>query len=245
MFDFSGQKVLVTGASGGIGEEIVKYFSNCNAVVGLSARNVEKMEKLQKELKNSSFIYKCDLSNVEEVETLFDKADEEMGGVDILICNAGITKDNLSMRMSNEEFDSVLNVNLKSTFILNRNAIKKMMKRKYGRIINITSVVGFTGNAGQANYCASKAGIVGMTKAICQEVASRNITVNCVAPGFIETPMTDVLNEEQKNKILNTIPMKTMGKPSDIANAVLFLASKESSYITGQTLHINGGMFLG
>jgi 3-oxoacyl-[acyl-carrier protein] reductase len=185
------------------------------------------------------------LSDFAQVEALFDRAEELAGGqIDILVCNAGITKDNLILRMKNEDFDSVIDVNLKSTFILNRNAIKKMMRRKWGRVINIASVVGVTGNPGQCNYVASKAGMIGMSKSMAAEVASRGITVNCVAPGFIESPMTEALNDTQKEAILNKIPAGKMGGANDIANGVAFLASDEAAYITGTTLHINGGMFM-
>lgn len=241
---FSGQNVLITGASGGIGEATTKLFSKLGANVGLSARNVDKLNQLSKSLPNTNYIFECDLENIDEVEKLFDEAESKMGNIDILICNAGMTKDGLSMRMSNEDFDKVLNVNLKSTFILNRNAIKKMMKRKFGRIVNISSVVGIMGNAGQVNYVASKAGLIGMTKSMALEVAGRGITMNCVAPGFISTPMTDILSEEQKNKILNSIPMNRMGSAEEIAHSITFLSSKEASYITGQTLHVNGGMLM-
>jgi len=244
MFNFEGKKVLITGATGGIGKAIAESFSNAKAIVGLSGRNEDKLKELLAELPNKSFIFKCDLSNEEDVMSLFDKADAEMGGVDIIVCNAGITKDGLAMRMKNEDFDTVLNVNLRSTFILNRSAIKKMMKRRYGRIINIASIVGVMGNPGQANYVASKAGMIGMSKSIASEVASRGITINCVAPGFIATPMTDVLTDDQKSKMTTNIPMGKMGSPKDIANGIMFLASEEASYITGQTLHINGGMIM-
>lgn len=244
MFNLEGQKVLITGATGGIGSTTAKSFAKQGAIVGLSGTNKAKLEKLASEISTKTFIYECNLSNDECLSELFDKADTEMDGIDILVCNAGITKDNLAMRMSNEDFDNVLNINLRSSFILNRNAIKKMMKRRYGRIINISSIVGVMGNAGQANYCASKAGLIGMSKAIAMEVASRGITINCVAPGFIETPMTAVLTEEQKNKMLAEIPMGRMGQAEEIANTIIFLASKEASYITGQTLHVNGGMLM-
>ncbi|MDR0571401.1 MAG: 3-oxoacyl-ACP reductase FabG [Rickettsiales bacterium] len=242
MLDFSGQNVLITGASGGIGESTVKLFSKLGANVGLSARNLDKMKQLSSGLEGKNFIFQCDLGDAKQTEELLDKVEAEMGKIDILVCNAGITKDNLSIRMTNEDFDEVLNVNLKSTFILNRNALKKMLKARYGRIVNITSVVGVSGNAGQANYVASKAGLIGMTKSMAVEVAQRGITMNCVAPGFIETAMTDILTEEQKKKILETIPVGRMGSPQDIANAICFLASKEAAYITGQTIHVNGGM---
>lgn len=244
MLDFTGQKVLITGATGGIGSKTAELFSKQGAIVGLCGRNKDKLNDLSSKLPNKSFIFPCDLSNIEEVEKLFETADTEMGGIDVLVCNAGITKDTLAMRMSNDDFENVINVNLKATFILNREAIKKMMKRKYGRIVNISSVVGVAGNPGQANYVASKAGMIGMSKSIAMEVATRGITVNCIAPGFIETPMTDVLTDDQKNKILSGIPMGKMGQAEDIANSIVFIASKEASYITGQTIHVNGGMLM-
>ena len=244
MLDFTGQKVLITGATGGIGSKTAELFSKQGAIVGLCGRNKDKLNNLSSKLPNKSFIFPCDLSNIEEVEKLFETADAEMGGIDVLVCNAGITKDTLTMRMLNDDFENVINVNLKATFILNREAIKKMMKRRYGRIVNISSVVGVAGNPGQANYVASKAGMIGMSKSIAMEVATRGITVNCIAPGFIETPMTDVLTEDQKNRILSGIPMGRMGEPEDIANSIIFIASKEASYITGQTIHVNGGMLM-
>ena len=244
MLDFTGQKVLITGATGGIGQKTAELFAKQGAIVGLCGRNRQKLDQLASAIGGKTFSFVCDLENSEEVEKLFEMADKEMEGIDILVCNAGITKDTLSIRMSTEDFEKVIDVNLKASFILNREAIKKMIKRRYGRIVNISSVVGVMGNAGQANYVASKAGLIGMSKTLAMETASRGITVNCVAPGFIETAMTDVLTEEQKNKIIGGICMCRMGKPEDIANAILFLSSKEASYITGQTLHVNGGLLM-
>lgn len=246
MFELKGKTALVTGATGGIGYEIAKNFISAGANVVISGTREERLQEIQKEFGEERCKYvKCNLSEESQVEALFDNAEELSGGqLDILVCNAGITRDNLALRIKNEDFDDVINVNLRSTFILNRNAIKKMIRRKYGRIINIASVVGFTGNPGQCNYVASKAGMVGMSKSFAQEVASRGITINCVAPGFIETPMTGILNEKQQDGILSSIPMNKMGKPEDIANGVTFLASDGASYITGQTLHINGGMLM-
>lgn len=243
MFNLSGKKVLITGATGGIGASIAKVFSSSGATVGLSGTKEEKLKELATTLSGPTHSFPCNLSDIAQVEGLIELAEQTMGQVDILVCNAGITKDNLVMRMKNEDWDEVLNVNLKSTFILNREAIKKMLRRKNGRIINIASVVGFTGNPGQVNYVASKAGMVGMSKSFAKEVASRNITVNCVAPGFITSPMTETLTDAQKQGILSSIPSGKMGSADDIAYGVAFLASDEASYITGQTLHINGGMF--
>lgn len=244
MFNLQGKKALVTGATGGIGGAIAKQLSDAGATVVLSGTKEEKLKELSSTLKGENFILPCNLSNFEEVEALFDKAEALAGQIDILVCNAGITKDGLAIRMKNEDWDDVLNVNLKSTFILNRNAIKKMMRRKYGRIINISSIVGVSGNPGQANYVASKAGMIGMSKSFALEVASRGITINCIAPGFIASHMTDVLTDAQKQGILASIPKGEMGTPENIASGAVFLASDEASYITGQTLHINGGMLM-
>ena len=244
MFELTGKNALVTGATGGIGSAIAKALAAQGAKLVLSSTKEEKLQELANEIGGDVKYIACNLSDVAAVDALFDKAEELLGQIDILVCNAGITKDNLILRMKNEDFEQVIDVNLKSTFILNRNAIKKMMRRKYGRIINIASVVGVTGNPGQANYVASKAGMIGMTKSMAQEVASRNITINCVAPGFITSPMTDVLTEAQKEGILSKIPAGKMGDSSDIAKGVAFLASEDAAYITGHTLHVNGGMFM-
>lgn len=244
MFSLENNVALITGATGGIGEHIARVFHQNGAKVILSGRNEEKLKKLVEELGENSQYLICDLASNEQVSTLIDDAHKIHGKLDVLICNAGVTKDGLLLRMKDEDFDSVIDTNLKSTFILNRNAFKKMMKARYGRIINIASVVGVTGNAGQANYVASKAGMIGMSKSVAQESASRGITVNSIAPGFIQTAMTDELNDKQKESILKNIPLGRMGLPEEIAASALFLASKEASYITGQTLHVNGGMLM-
>ncbi|WP_313522358.1 3-oxoacyl-[acyl-carrier-protein] reductase [Shinella sp.] len=242
MFDLSGRKALVTGASGGIGEEIARILHAQGAIVGLHGTRVEKLETLANEFGERVQIFPANLSDRAEVKALGEKAEAELGGVDILVNNAGITKDGLFVRMSDEDWDAVLEVNLTAVFRLTRELTHPMMRRRYGRIINITSVVGVTGNPGQANYCASKAGMIGFTKSLAQEIATRNVTVNCVAPGFIESAMTGKLNDKQKEAIMGAIPMKRMGTGTEVASAVAYLASSEASYMTGQTLHVNGGM---
>jgi len=242
MFNLNGKKALITGASGGIGATIAKALHQQGAIVALSGTRREALDKVAQELKERVYVLPCNLKNAEEVENLIPQAEGVMEQVDILVNNAGITRDNLMMRMKDDEFSEVIDVNLGATFRLMRAALKGMMKRREGRIINITSIVGITGNPGQANYCASKAGVIGMSKSLAQEIASRGITVNCVAPGFIQTPMTDVLPEAHKEILLTTIPQGRMGLPEEIAAGVAFLASAEAAYITGQTLHINGGM---
>jgi len=244
LFDLEGKKALITGASGGIGKEIAKVLIEHNAEVCISGRNHEELNALKKSLGMKCHVVTCDLSKKDEIIELIKKADEFMGYIDILVNNAGITKDNIFLRMSENEWEDVLNVNLNSTFNILKLITKGMVKRKYGRIINISSVVGVTGGAGQVNYSASKAGLIGLTKSLSQEIATRNITVNCIAPGFIETPMTEKLDDKRKDAILNSIPMNRIGKPKDLSSAIIFLASKESSYITGQTLHINGGLYM-
>ena len=244
MFDLEGKKALITGASGGIGKEIAKVLIEHNAEVCVSGRNYEELNALKKSLGKKCHLVTCDLSKKDEIIELVKKADEFMGYIDILVNNAGITKDNIFLRMSENEWEDVLNVNLNSTFNILKLITKGMVKRKYGRIINISSVVGVTGGAGQVNYSASKAGLIGLTKSLSQEIATRNITVNCIAPGFIETPMTEKLDDKRKDAILNSIPMNRIGNPKDLSSAIIFLASQESSYITGQTLHINGGLYM-
>ena len=242
MFSLSGKKALVTGASGGIGGAIAKALHAQGADVSLSGRNVEALEKLAAEIGDRCHVLPGDLGTAEAADALIKSAEEKMGQVDILVNNAGLTKDGLFMRMKDEDWQVVQDVNLTAPFRLIRAAVRGMMKRRFGRIINITSVVGVTGNPGQANYCASKAGMIGMSKSMAAEVASRGITVNCVAPGFIATAMTEALNEEQKAKINATIPAGAMGTSEDIATSVVYLASDEAKYVTGQTLHVNCGM---
>ncbi|MBB4508185.1 3-oxoacyl-[acyl-carrier-protein] reductase [Rhizobium johnstonii] len=242
MLDLSGRKALVTGASGGIGEEIARLLHRQGAIVGLHGTRVEKLEALAADLGERVKIFPANLSDRDEVKALGQKAEADLEGVDILVNNAGITRDGLFVRMSDEDWDSVIEVNLTATFRLTRELTHPMMRRRYGRIINITSVVGVTGNPGQANYCASKAGMIGFTKSLAQEIATRNVTVNCVAPGFIESAMTGKLNDKQKEAIMGAIPMKRMGTGGEVASAVAYLASSEAAYMTGQTLHVNGGM---
>ena len=242
MLDLTGRKALVTGATGGIGEEIARMLHAQGAIVGIHGTRVERLEALAAELGDRVKIFPADLSNREEVKALAEKAEAELEGVDILVNNAGITKDGLFVRMSDEDWDKVLEVNLTSVFRLTRELTHPMMRRRFGRIINITSIVGVTGNPGQANYCASKAGMIGFSKSLAQEIATRNVTVNCVAPGFIESAMTGKLNEKQTEAIMGAIPMKRMGTGKEIASAVTYLASNEAGYVTGQTIHVNGGM---
>ena len=242
MFDLTGKTALVTGASGGIGADIARALHKAGATVGLSGTRTGPLEALAAELGSRAHVLPCNLSDPAAVEGLVKQATEAMGSVDILVNNAGITKDGLAMRMSDEDWQSVIDVNLTATFRLCRAAIRGMMKARWGRIVNISSVVGQTGNAGQVNYAASKAGMVGLSKSLAAEVASRGITVNCVAPGFIETAMTDKLNDQQKAGILTAVPAGRMGTASEIAAAVLYLASQEAGYVTGATLHVNGGM---
>lgn len=242
MFSLEGKNALVTGATGGIGEAIARVLHAQGASVSLSGTRAEKLEELASDLGERAFVTPANLSDREAVGGLLAAAEEKMGSVDILVNNAGITRDNIFMRMKDEEWDQVLEVNLTSGFHLCRAAIKGMMKRRSGRIIGVTSVVGVTGNPGQANYAAAKAGMIGMYKSLAREVASRNITVNTIAPGFIETAMTDALNDKQKESILANVPAGRLGTSVEIASAALYLASDEAAYMTGQTLHVNGGM---
>ena len=244
MIDLKGKKVLVTGASGGIGKAIAMQLSSSGADLCLTGRNKSELENLQKTIGGNCQIIISDLSNSEGINNLSDQAQEIMGQIDILVNNAGITKDNLFMRMSEDDWNEVININLNSIFKLTKQLIKGMIKRRYGRIINITSVIGVSGGAGQSNYSASKAGIIAMSKSLAQEVGSRSVTVNSIAPGFIETNMTAELSDDRKEDILRSISVGRLGKPDDIAGAVCFLASDKASYITGQTIHINGGMLM-
>jgi 3-oxoacyl-[acyl-carrier protein] reductase len=244
MSKFDDKKVLITGASGGIGEEIARKFHESGAEITISGTREEKLKELAEKLGGKVHVVPANLKDKDSIKKLAVTAEERMGKIDILICNAGITKDNLSMRMSEEDFEEVIQVNLTSTFILIKAVMRGMMKNRHGRILTIGSIVGTMGNPGQANYVASKAGVAGLVKSIAAELASRGITANNIAPGFIETAMTGKLNEDQRNKMLAAIPMGKFGNPRDIANLASFLASDEASYITGQTIHINGGMLM-
>ena len=242
MFKLNGKNALVTGASGGLGKAIAESLHAQGATVRLAGRNREALDTLAKQLGSRAHVIVGDLSSAEAADKIMQDAETAMGSVDILVNNAGLTRDTLALRMNDEMWQNVIDVNLTAAFRLSRSAIKGMMKRRWGRIISIASIVGVTGNPGQANYAASKAGLIGMSKALAQEVGSRGITINCVAPGFIQTAMTDALNEEQKAKLTERIPAQRLGQPDDIAAAVVYLASLEASYVTGQTLHVNGGM---
>jgi 3-oxoacyl-[acyl-carrier protein] reductase len=243
MFDLSGMTALVTGASGGLGSAIAKALAAQGARLAVSGSNVEKLQNVRSGLDGDHVALACNLSDGAAVDQLVPQAVEALGGkLDILVNNAGVTRDNLLMRMKDEEFEEVIRINLEAAFRLMRAAAKPMMKARFGRIISVTSVVGVTGNPGQANYVASKAGLIGMTKAVAQELASRNITVNAIAPGFMASAMTDALNDQQRAGILSRIPMGAMGSGDDIGAACVYLASKEAGYVTGQTLHVNGGM---
>jgi 3-oxoacyl-[acyl-carrier protein] reductase len=242
MFDLSNRVALVTGASGGLGSAIARALHKQGAKVVLSGTRREALDVLAAELGEGAFVVVCNLSDKDAVEKLVPEAEALAGPLDILVNNAGVTRDGLFLRMKDEDWETVLTVNLTSAFRLSRSVLKGMMKRRYGRIVNITSIVGVTGNGGQANYAASKAGLIGMSKSLAAEVASRNVTVNCVAPGFIASPMTEVLTDKQKEAILATIPSGHLGQGEDIGAACVFLASSEAAYVTGQTLHVNGGM---
>ena len=244
MNDLKDKNIIVTGASGGIGNSIVKKLSERGANILASGTKSEKLEKLKSENKNIK-ILKFDISEIEKIDQFIEDASSELGGnLNCLINNAGITQDNLAIRMSLDEWKKVIDINLTSTFLMSKSAIKKMLKNKSGKIINITSVVGHTGNLGQANYTASKAGIIAMSKSLAMEYAKKNININCISPGFIKTAMTDKIDEKFKEMIISKIPSARLGEPEDIANAVLFLASDQSNYINGETLHVNGGMYM-
>jgi len=242
MFDLEGKKALVTGASGGIGGAIATALHRQGALVAISGTRRQALDQRAGELGERVHVLPCNLSDKQEVEALIPAAEAALGGLDILVNNAGITRDGLFLRLRDEDWDEVIAVNLTAAFRLCRAAVKGMMRRRYGRIVNITSIVGVTGNPGQGNYTAAKAGMIGMTKSLAAEVASRTVTVNCVAPGFISSPMTDALNEKQRDTILVNVPAGRLGSGEDVAAAVVFLASAEAAYITGQTLHVNGGM---
>tara|TARA_A100001015_G_scaffold29856_1_gene33282 strand:+ start:942 stop:1673 length:732 start_codon:yes stop_codon:yes gene_type:complete len=241
--NFEGKKILVTGATGGIGGAIVKKFLSLNASVLGTGTNFEKINLLKNEFPNL-LTEQFDISKHEKIEEFIEKVFSSLGGLDILVNNAGVTKDNLSLRMKNEEWQKVIDINLTSTFYLCKSAIKKMLKNKFGRIVNITSIVGHTGNVGQGNYSASKAGVVAMSKSLAIEYAKKNITINCVSPGFIKTNMTDNISEKFKSELISRIPMNRLGTGEDISNTIAFLSSESSSYITGETIHVNGGMYM-
>ncbi|MEE8213022.1 MAG: 3-oxoacyl-[acyl-carrier-protein] reductase [Alphaproteobacteria bacterium] len=242
MFDLMDKNALVTGASGGIGGAIARALHAAGARVGLSGTRAGALDELAGELGDGAFAVPADLSSANGAKTLAKDAEAALGGIDILVNNAGLTRDQLAIRMSDEDWQTVLDVNLTAAFGLSRGCLRGMMKKRWGRIISVTSIVGVTGNPGQANYAASKAALIGMSKSLAQEVASRNITVNCIAPGFIDTPMTEGLSDEQKQNLTARIPAGRLGEPAEIAGACVFLASDEASYVTGQTLHVNGGM---
>ena len=242
MFDLTGMTALVTGASGGIGSEIAKALAAQGARLAVSGSNADKLEAFRAGLGGDHVALPCNLSDAAAVDALVPQAVEALGKIDILVNNAGVTRDNLAMRMKDEEWESVIRVNLEAAFRLMRAAAKPMMKARFGRMISVTSIVGVTGNPGQANYAASKAGLIGMSKSMAQELASRGITVNCVAPGFITSPMTDALPEAQKTALTTKIPAGRLGEGADIGAAVVYLASREAGYVTGQTVHVNGGM---
>lgn len=242
MFDLTGRTALVTGATGGIGGAIARALHAQGATVAVSGTRREALDTLAGDLKERVHVLPCNLSDTAEVEALVPAAEKAMGQLDILVANAGITRDNLFVQLRDEDWNDVINVNLSATFRLSRAAVKLMMRKRFGRIIAITSVVGVTGNAGQGNYAASKAGLIGMMKSVAAEYARRNVTANCIAPGFIATPMTDALNEKQREAVLGKVPAGRLGTPEDIAAAAVYLASNEAAYVTGQTIHVNGGM---
>ena len=244
MMNLENKKIIITGATGGIGNSIVKKLSDAGAKILATGTRIEKLEELKSKFKNTD-ILKFDISKGDEIEEFIENATKQLGGgLDCLINNAGITQDNLAIRMNIDEWKKVIDINLTSTFLLSKFAVKKMLKNKYGKIINITSVVGHTGNLGQANYTASKAGIVAMSKSLAIEYAKKNININCISPGFIKTEMTDKIEEKFKEAIISKIPSSRLGEPEDVANAVLFLASDQSNYINGETIHVNGGMYM-
>ena len=244
MINFNNKKILITGATGGIGYALVKKFVSLNGTIIATGTRTEKLDSLKKEFPNIS-VLKFDISDQSKIEEFIESASSQLVGLDVLINNAGINKDNLSLRMKDEEWRKVIDINLGSTFFLCKHAIKKMLKNKYGRIVNITSIVGHTGNIGQSNYAASKAGIIGMSKSLAIEYAKKNITVNCVSPGFIQSKMTDNIIESIKSVLTSKIPMSRLGTGEDVANTVAFLSSDAASYITGETVHVNGGMYMG
>ena len=244
MFDLTGRSALVTGASGGIGGAIAQALHAQGATVALSGTRREALDALAAELGERAHVLPCDLSNKDDVEGLVPRAEDVLGGLDILVANAGITRDNLFVQLRDQDWDEVVAVNLTASFRLARAAVRGMMRRRFGRIIGITSVVGVTGNPGQVNYVATKAGLIGMFKSIGQEYARRNITANCVAPGFVKTAMTDKLNDKQRETILSRVPANRLGDPAEVAAAVVYLASNEAAYVSGQTIHVNGGMLM-
>jgi len=243
MINFSNKKIIITGATGGIGNELVKKFVSLKGEVLATGTNGEKLEKLKKNYPSIETI-KFDISKHSEIESFIEQASSKLNGLDILVNNAGITLDNLSLRMKSDEWQKVIEINLTSTFFASKYALKKMLKNKFGRIVNISSIVGHTGNIGQANYTASKAGMIAMSKSLAIEYARKNITINCVSPGFIQTNMTDQINEEVKKSLMSRIPMNKLGNGEDVSNSVVFLASDAASYITGETIHVNGGMYM-
>jgi len=243
MINFKNKKILITGATGGIGTYLVKKFVSLNGNVIATGTNEKKLENLKNEFPNINTI-QFDLSNHSEIESFVDNAFSKLNGIDVLVNNAGITNDNLSLRMKNEEWQKVIDINLSSTFYLCKSVIKKMLKNKSGKIVNITSIVGHTGNIGQSNYAASKAGMIAMSKSLALEYAKKNIFINCVSPGFIKTNMTDKISEEYKNILISKIPMSRLGSGEDVSNTVAFLCSDMASYITGETIHVNGGMYM-